>query len=148
MRAKKVAVTAVLAALVGAAAEVHGHGGHGPGSVLKPSPDEEAAFAAAKPAFERHCFRCHTTSGRKTKHKALDHITMDGYPFGGHHTGEAGQAIRKVLGIDGARKPTMPSDDRGAVKGDDLAKIVAWADAFDRAHAHQTRKPKESTDAH
>ena len=73
---------------------------------------------------------------------------MDRYPFGGHHAGEAGQAIRKVLGIGGATKPTMPSDDPGAVTGDDLAKIAAWADAFDRAHAHQTGKPKETTHAH
>ncbi|HTB58571.1 MAG TPA: hypothetical protein VLC06_11885 [Polyangia bacterium] len=26
-----------------------------------------------------------------------------------------------------------PSDDLGAVRGDDLAKILAWAAAFDRA---------------
>ena len=148
MRAKKVAAAAILAAFVGVAADVHGHGSHGSGRVSKPSPGEVAAFAAAKPAFERHCFRCHTTSGRKSKHKALDHMTMDRYPFGGHHAGEAGQAIRKVLGTDGATKPTMPSDDPGAVTGDDLAKLAAWADAFDRDQTHQTGKPKETTHAH
>lgn len=148
MRAETVAVAALLAALLGAAAEVHGHGGHGPGGVSKPSRDEEAAYATAKPAFARHCFRCHTTSGRKSTRKALKHMTMDRYPFGGHHAGEAGQAIRKVLGIGGATKPTMPSDKPGAVTGDDLAKIAAWADAFDRAHTHQTSQPKEITHAH
>jgi hypothetical protein len=64
-------------------------------------------------------------------------MSMDGYPFQGHHAGEAGTVIRKVLGAAGGRKPTMPSDDPGAVTGEDLAKILAWADAFDRAHLPQ-----------
>jgi hypothetical protein len=29
----------------------------------------------------------------------------------------------------------MPQDNKGAVKGDELALIAAWADAFDKAHA-------------
>ena len=148
MRAKTVAAAALLAVLAGAAAEVRGHAGHGSARVSKPTSEERAAFAAAKPAFERHCFRCHTTAGKKSKHKALEHISMDRYPFGGHHAGEAGPAIRKVLAIGGATKATMPSDDPGAVTGDDLAKIAAWADAFDRAHTHETSKPRETTDAH
>jgi hypothetical protein len=147
LRAKTVAA-AVLLAVVAGAAQVRGHAGHGSGRVSRPTPEEQAAFAAAKPAFERHCFRCHTTAGKRSKRKALEHMSMDRYPFGGHHSGEAGAAIRKVLGIGGATKPTMPSDDPGSVTGDDLAKIEAWTKAFDRAHTHETSKPKETTDAH
>lgn len=29
---------------------------------------------------------------------------------------------------------SMPMDDPGAVQGDELALILAWADAFDRSH--------------
>jgi hypothetical protein len=29
----------------------------------------------------------------------------------------------------------MPADKKGTVKGDELALIAAWADAFDKAHA-------------
>jgi hypothetical protein len=148
MCAKTVAVAAALAVLSVAAAEVHGHGGHAGGHVSKPSPEEAATFAAAKPAFERHCFRCHTTTGKKSKRKALQHMSMDRYPFEGHHAGEAGQAIRKVLGLGGAAKPTMPSDEPGAVMGDDLARIAAWVDAFERAHPHDNTKPTEPTHAH
>ena len=110
------------------------HGGHAGARALKPTLEEIAAFEVAKPVFEQHCFRCHTAEGKKSKRKALDHLSMDHYPFGGHHADEAGSAIRKVLGADENTKATMPSDDRGAVRGDDLAKIVAWAAAFDRAH--------------
>jgi hypothetical protein len=147
MRAKTVA-SATLLAVLAAAAQVRGHAGHGSARVSKPTREEAAAFAAAKPAFERHCFRCHTTAGKKSKRKALEHMSMDRYPFGGHHAAQAGPAIRKVLGIGGATKATMPSDEPGAVTGDDLAKIAAWADAFDRAHPRQTSKPKEITHAH
>jgi hypothetical protein len=45
----------------------------------------------------------------------------------------------------------MPSDDPGAVTGDDLTKILAWADAFDRARAAKTSirsTTKENTHAH
>ncbi len=65
---------------------------------------------------------------------------MSAYPFGGHHTAEIGNKIRTSLGINGS-KPTMPFDSKGAVKGDDLALIAKWADAFDAsdvggAHEH------------
>lgn len=46
---------------------------------------------------------------------------------------EAGKAVREVLAVDGNRNATMPVDDKAAVAVDDLAKIVAWAAAFDRA---------------
>jgi hypothetical protein len=130
----------IVVALTAATPIVYAHGGHGAGHAPKPTPDEIAAFEAAKPAFERHCFRCHTASGKKSKPKALAHISMDGYPFGGHHADEAGSVVRKALGAGGKGKPTMPSDDPGAVKEDDLAKITAWADAFEHAHPHAKEK--------
>jgi hypothetical protein len=111
------------------------HGGHASAKKHKPTAEELAAFQQAKPAFERHCFRCHTTTGKKEKRKALEHMSMDAYPFGGHHAGEAGNAVRDVLGVGENAKTTMPADDKGAVTGDDLAKIVAWTKAFDRAQA-------------
>jgi hypothetical protein len=122
-------------AVVFAASSARAHGGHSHGAALKPTPEELAAFATAKPAFERHCFRCHTTTGKKSKPKAMSHMSMDGYPFGGHHASEAGAIVRKVLG-DRDRKASMPSDDPGSVRGDDLERILAWADAFDKAHGN------------
>jgi hypothetical protein len=96
---------------------------------------EQAAFAEARPAFERHCLRCHSKDGKKAKAKARAHLDMTRYPFGGHHAGEAGAAIRAALGVGpNAHKATMPSDEPGVVKGDELASILRWADAFDAAH--------------
>ena len=108
------------------------HQGHGAGHPHPPTQAELAAFERAKPAFERHCFRCHTTAGKKSKPKALAHLAMDGYPFGGHHADEAGAVVRKVLGAGGG-KATMPSDAPGVVTGEDLAGILAWADAYEAA---------------
>jgi hypothetical protein len=118
-----------------AGANVRAHGGHSHAATPKPTPEELAAFATAKPAFEQHCFRCHTTGGKKSKPKAMSHMSMDSYPFGGHHASEAGAIVRKVLG-DRNRKASMPSDDPGSVRGDDLERILAWADAFDKAHGN------------
>ncbi len=94
---------------------------------------ETAAFDKAKPVFDKWCTKCHTKSGKKMSQKKLDHFDMTTYPFGGHHAMELGGQIRKSLGIDGS-KPTMPFDKQGAVKGDELALIAAWADAFDASH--------------
>ncbi len=130
--------SAALAALAAGALAVatvplaHAHHGHGAGHPHTPSQDELAAFERARPAFERHCFRCHTTGGKKSKPKTLAHLSMDGYPFGGHHADQAGAVVRKVLGESGG-KATMPSDDPGAVTGEDLARILAWAQAYDAA---------------
>ncbi|HVV51249.1 MAG TPA: hypothetical protein VHO06_16390 [Polyangia bacterium] len=126
----------------------HAHKGHGAGHAPAPTPDEIAAFERAKPAFELHCFRCHAASGKKSKPKALAHIAMDGYPFGGHHADEAGSVVREVIGAGGG-KPTMPSDDPGAVAGEDLTRILAWADAFEHAHpARKDEEKKEKMNAH
>jgi uncharacterized membrane protein len=130
---------AALAVAVAALAEAHE--GHGSTGTHKPTPEEIAAFETAKPVFERHCVRCHTEGGKKSKRKALDHISMDRYPFGGHHADEAGKAVRKALGVEGHSRPTMPSDDAGAVRNEELAKIVAWATAFDRAALTERDNP-------
>ncbi len=95
---------------------------------------ETAAYEKAKPVFQANCARCHSKDGKLTGTKKRDHFDMTSYPFGGHHAMELGKEIRKSLGIDGS-KPTMPYDKKGAVKGDDLALIASWADAFDAAHA-------------
>ncbi len=137
---------AVAGLVVVAAPTAIAHKGHGGGHAPRPTSDEIAAFEKAKPAFERHCFRCHTASGKKAKPKALAHIAMDSYPFGGHHADEAGSVVRKVLGASGG-KPTMPTDDPGSVTGDDLARILAWADVFEHAHP-ATQPAKEKSDAH
>ena len=65
--------------------------------------------------------------------KKLDHFDMTTYPFGGHHAMEIAREIRKSLGIGGGT-PRMPADDKGAVQGEELARIEAWADAFDASH--------------
>src|SRR5688500_16230787 len=62
---------------------------------------EQAAFAKAKPVFEKHCARCHSSKGEKASKKKLDHFDMDTYPFGGHHATEIGGTIREVLGATG-----------------------------------------------
>lgn len=95
---------------------------------------ESAAFASAKPVFDKHCAKCHTKDGKNATAKKLEHFDMTTYPFGGHHAGEMGATIRKVLAIDGG-KATMPADKKGTVKGDELAQIKVWADAFDASHA-------------
>ena len=96
---------------------------------------ENAAFEKARPVFQANCAKCHSKGGGKlAKAKTLEHFEMTAYPFAGHHAMELGKQIRTSLGIDG-KKPTMPKDKPGKVKGDDLALIAAWADAFDASHA-------------
>lgn len=98
---------------------------------------ERAAYDRARPVFERHCAKCHTTAGRNARRALLSHFNMDAYPLGGHHAAEIGATIREVLGATG-EPPSMPRDNKGAVRGDELALILAWAEAFDRAHpAHE-----------
>jgi hypothetical protein len=126
----------MIVALAGVAlsAAVWAHGAasklHGPVTAA-----ETQAFEAARPAFERHCFRCHAEDGKKAKPKARAHVDMTTYPFGGHHAGASGAAVLATLGLGPAHKSaTMPSDDPGAVTGEDLRLIRAWAEAFTAAH--------------
>lgn len=93
---------------------------------------ETAAYDKAKPVFDKYCSTCHTKAGKKSAKKKLDHFDMDSYPFGGEHTAFIGNHIRDVLGLSG-KKATMPYDKPGSVKGDDLAKIKAWTDAWEAA---------------
>ena len=96
---------------------------------------EKQAFEQARPVLETHCARCHTKAGTakpKMKKEAISHFSLDEYPPGGHHAHEVTEELREVLGVHG-KKPTMPLDRPGAVKGDELAAILAWADAYDAA---------------
>lgn len=95
---------------------------------------EQAAYERARPAFEAHCGVCHSARGAKATKKKLGHFSIDGYPFGGHHSESIGQTVREVLGVTG-KKPTMPMGREGSVRGADLEAIVAWSEAFDRAKA-------------
>lgn len=112
-------------------------------TAVEPTPDtdpqalldaELAAYQAAAPVFDAACSRCHKQGARNANEDKLGHFDMTTYPFGGHHTDTITATIRHVLGIDGA-KPSMPKDDPGAVGGDGLALIAAWADAYDAADA-------------
>lgn len=95
---------------------------------------ETAAFEKAKPVFEKNCARCHTKGNKGASKKKLAAFDMGTYPLAGKHAKDMSKEIREVLGIGGG-KPKMPADKKGAVKGDDLALIAAWADAFDASHA-------------
>lgn len=94
---------------------------------------ETSAYEKAKPVFEKYCAKCHSKDGRKQSVSKREHFDMTAYPFGGHHAMKVHDEIRKVLGLTG-KKPTMPPDKKGAVKGDELDAIKAWADAFEASH--------------
>jgi hypothetical protein len=133
-------ILVIVALTLATATVAWAHGGaHGPAKAAPPSAEELAAFSAARPVFARYCFKCHTRSGKKAKAKALKHVDMTTYPFGGHHADDGGAVIRRAVQGASGESATMPSDDPGAVQGEDLAKILAWADAFDRAHAKARR---------
>jgi hypothetical protein len=93
---------------------------------------ETDAYTAANPVFDKYCTSCHSRDGDLSSKKALEHLDITSYPFGGHHVTTIGPTIAHVLGIDGA-KPKMPRNKPGAVQGDDLAKIKAWAAAWQAA---------------
>jgi mono/diheme cytochrome c family protein len=109
-----------------------------PPAAAQPAEDlvalEQAAYERARPVFEEHCARCHSSAGKRAGPGALKHFTLDTYPFGGHHAMEITTEIREVLGVTGD-EATMPKDKPGVVQGEQLALITAWADAFDRTHA-------------
>lgn len=109
------------------------------------TPTERAAYAAAKPALDKHCARCHTATGRKVKAKTLKHFNMTKYPPTGHHAHETGDSIRRVLLGDKVKgkEPTMPADDIGAVVGDELEAVIAWTEAIDQATAPKGAKKAE-----
>lgn len=96
---------------------------------------ENAAYDNAKPVFRKYCASCHTKGGKKATGKKLGHFDMTTYPFGGAHTKSIGNEVRVVLAIDGNKKATMPDDKPGSIKGDDLALIKAWTEAWQAAGA-------------
>src|SRR5690348_4015648 len=107
---------------------------------------EQTAYQAAKPVFEKYCVGCHSTSGAHASPKAMEHLDMSAYPFGGHHAKTAGAEVREALGASG-KPATMPDNDPGAVKGDDLALVLAWADAFDKAHPGAATQQDDDDDS-
>jgi outer membrane biosynthesis protein TonB len=107
---------------------------------------ETAAFEKAKPVFEKFCGKCHSDTGKSKSAKKLGHLNITAYPFTSSHGATLAADIRKALAIGGG-KPTMPADKKGSVKGDDLAAIAAWADAWDAAEkggAHEAAATPES----
>ena len=94
---------------------------------------EQAAYETAKPVFDKYCAKCHSKDGSKQSISKREHFDMTTYPFGGHHGMDVHNEIRLVLGVTG-KKPTMPADKKGAVKGEELELIKAWANAFEASH--------------
>jgi mono/diheme cytochrome c family protein len=92
---------------------------------------EQAAFEKAKPVFDKWCAKCHSKDGKNTSPKKRKELDISAYPFTGEHANP--KDIRRTLGIGGG-KPSMPADKKGAVQGDELAAIAAWADAWDASH--------------
>jgi len=116
----------------------------------QPAQQELEAYERAKPVFETYCASCHTMRGKKSTEESLEHFKMDGYPFGGHHADEITEALREVLALSGSKKPSMPKDKPGAVQGEELQRIVAWADAYDQAHptaAHEHHHEHTDSDS-
>ena len=95
---------------------------------------ETVAFEKAKPVFDKFCMSCHVKGQKNATAKKLKQFDMSSYPFGGEHAAEIAKEVREVLAIGGG-KAKMPKGKPGSVKGDDLALIAAWADAWDAAHA-------------
>ena len=126
-------VVALALVLATGIAWAHGPARNAPGRTV--TTEERAAFAAAKPALDKHCARCHTSGGRKAKPKILKHFDLTRYPPTGHHAHETGAVVRRVLLGDRGKgtKPTMPADDIGAVTGEEQKRIVEWTEAIDRA---------------
>lgn len=116
-----------------------------------PSAAETAAFEQAKPVFAKYCAGCHTQGGQaaaEQQAEALEHFDMTSYPFGGHHAATIGTEVKEVLGATG-EKPSMPKNRPGSVKGDELALVLAWADAFEAAHpAHDEHDEHDAHDHH
>jgi mono/diheme cytochrome c family protein len=112
-----------------------------PSEPVAPAPDPEkvkadllaaetAAYDKAKPVFAKYCASCHVKGGKRADAKKLKHFDMTTYPFGGEHAKSIGNEVRITLGVDTAKKPSMPADKPGSVKGEDLAAITAWTEAW------------------
>jgi hypothetical protein len=108
---------------------------------------ERVAYERAKPVFDRYCVGCHTKP--KGLRSTLEHLDMTSYPFGGHHAEDVAAMVRTSVGATGKRA-TMPKNAPGTLKGEDLALVLAWADAFDRAKPSKPRPaaPRPSHGGH
>ena len=91
---------------------------------------EDAAFVGARPVFDRYCADCHASSGENATDRKLARFDLDRDP--------SGDAVRRVLGL-GDAAATMPYDKPGVVRGDDLALIAIWVDAWQAAHVTSDR---------
>jgi mono/diheme cytochrome c family protein len=118
-----------------------------PAATSDPAAAEQAAIAKAMPIFRKYCSGCHASDGAKATKQKLGHFDMTTYPFGGQHAAKLGPTIRTVLGLTG-EKPTMPANDPGAVKGEELDIIRAWTEAFDRTHAPADPDGHDGHDGH
>lgn len=108
------------------------------GALLSP---ELAAYERARPVFQRFCGNCHINGAPMWRQSITSHFDMGHYPFTGHHSNTITITIRRVLGANG-RPPTMPPRaGAGSVRGEDLQLILAWADAYDRAHPQTATNP-------
>ena len=98
------------------------------------APAEKAALDDAWPVLARDCAPCHSASGtHASRDKAMQHVDMSIYPFGGEHAATVGFEVREALGLTG-KPATMPANDPGSVRGADLAAIDRWARAWIAAH--------------
>jgi len=93
---------------------------------------ELAAYDAAKPVFAKYCASCHAEGGASATERKREHLDVTSYPFASAHLVALTATLRHVVGLDGAR-PSMPPNNRGGVADADLARIAAWADAYDAA---------------
>lgn len=113
---------------------------------------ELAAYRAAAPVFERYCLACHRPGTNSMSVITSNTLDLGTYPFTGSSSNEAGFLIAAALGAPladldardeaplslarqhiGAGRPPkarMPKDQPGAVQGDDLERILAWARAW------------------
>jgi len=108
---------------------------------------EMAAYEKAKPVFEQWCAKCHSKNGKKQSAGTREHFDMTTYPFGGHHAMDVHSEISVVLGLTG-KKPTMPADNKGAVKGDELEAVKAWIAAFDASHKGGAHEGHDTSGGH
>ncbi len=101
---------------------------------------EMTAWSAAKPVLEKHCASCHAKGGKAATKKKLSEFDITSYPVAGHHPTKTGEETREVLGLEG-KKATMPFGKPGAVKGEELAAVKAWTEAWDQAQRAGAHAP-------
>jgi hypothetical protein len=109
---------------------------------------EQDAYQKAKPVFDKYCAKCHAQGGKNAAKKSLKHFDMTSYPFGGEHALMVGPEVREAVGLTD-EKAIMPKDKPGSVKGDELALIDAWAQAWikaDEGGAHGAKSAKDTVD--